>query len=317
MKQATSSSDSTERLKNMLTLLDQLQVNNGRDGASVQQRAELSKRIMAALTMPTNEVAERMGVSKLTVERWALGPPKGNAPRTNQIEALRGLVQAELRNSGRARLPLTPFGAYSIGVYRAPEHFFELTVDSTDDKLCVEAVYVFKSLLGFHGGIDAATRDSLRVLLGEHESLRIHYIYPFRFDGSETEAQRTFNLMKNHPSLAEVNARIIGHGLDAEGPTNQGNMELIAQLGIGFTFCSAFVLIYNADGKKRFARNLDILVEIPCQRYDSVSGRPIDAGGPEFIFVELPQNLVSDLWAKWDAVVKKLLESETTTNEQQ
>jgi len=167
--------------------------------------------------------------------------------------------------------------------------------DADGNHLYVSEAYVFKSLLGFHAADEPETIVHLANLLTDNTSLRVHYVYPLEFDGSETKAHATYREMVENEALKNVIGQLISHPIS--------NVEAFAALGLGYTYCGYFVLIYNELGKKQYGgRDLDILVEIPCQAYtnNGISGNPLqELHYPDYLFVELPQKDLDKLWAKW------------------
>src|ERR1035438_8230464 len=108
-------------LEEVLGLLDQLQATVSRDETSMKNRQELTKRMMAEIveTVPPTDIARRLSVNQFTEARWSNGE---NAPRKNQVDQLRRLVQVELEPE-RAKYSAAPFEGHFIGVYPAVDYF--------------------------------------------------------------------------------------------------------------------------------------------------------------------------------------------------
>jgi len=283
-------------------LLDELTETGGRDKTGRDHRRSLAKRMMALLAkipVPEAEIARRLQISDLTVTRWSKGD---NAPRNSQVEQLRRIVELEPQDPDKARLPLTQIGPQGrlIGVYPF-DHFFDRVADPRKPELYVSEVYALKSLLGFHAGNEAETAAALYELLSRFPDLKIHYIYPSQFQRSPTPAHDTFAMIREEHRLRDVQKQLIELSINSE----QKDCETLVALGLGYSHLGYFVLVYNEKGRDRYLRDIDILVELPCQRY--MEGLTFfDREGPEYLFVELPHTTVASLWKVWKPAIERL-----------
>jgi hypothetical protein len=277
-------------------ILDELAETGGRDKQGRDHRRSLAKLLMALMAkipVPESEIARRLGISDFTISRWTKGQ---NAPRSSQIEQLRRIVELEEKPE---IAPLIAFGEHArlIGVYPF-DHFFQRVADPRKRTLYVSDVYVFKSLLGFHAGVEHETAAALYELLSEEfsgaQKLTIHYIYLSEFKGRTTAAHETFTLMHEEHLLRDVRDQLKEHRIRNE----QKDCETLVTLGLGYSHLGYFVLLYNNEGKDRYGRDLDIWVECPVQRYAEAQ-KFFDREGPEYLFIELPHTMVSGLWKTW------------------
>jgi hypothetical protein len=285
----------TTLIEQVKTLLSELAETGARDKQGRDHRRSLTKRIMglmAKIPVPESEIARRLRISDFTISRWMKGE---NAPRSAQIDQLRRLVELEEKPEVA---PLIAFGQQSrlIGVYPF-DHFFQRVADPRKRELYVSDVYVFKSLLGFHAGVEHETAAALYELLSEFSKdplLKIHYIYLSEFKGRTTAAHETFTLMSEEHLLRDVRDQLKEHRIRDE----RQDCETLVTLGLGYSHLGYFVLVYNEKGRERYGRDLDILVESPCQRYTE-GPKFFDREGPEYLFIELPHTMVSSLWRTW------------------
>jgi len=307
--------DKLRRLQSLQALLAQLEATNGRDERSSKKRKALTKQAideMEQIPMGRAEVAERLHLNPVTVERWA---KEVAIPRTSQVEQLRRIVEVEIEiqqaqeeNPRRAKLPLLKFDTTDhIGVYSAVDYFFDRVAGESRTELYVENVWVLRSVMGFHAGTEDRTVEHLADLFKRHDNLRINYVYPVMAEATrelpasmQTEAYRSFKRMVKEPSLKKwyEKGHIIAKEILRTGPNAQ-NMEWEM-----FAHCSYFVLNYSEAGQERYGRIRDILVELPCQRYTE-AGKFADPS-TKYLFVELPKVVVSDLWERWEDKLKAL-----------
>jgi hypothetical protein len=258
------------------------------DKEAVNRRRQIWSQIVELVGRPSRDVAseitEKLAVSDVTVARWMAG---SYAPRAAFLEQLRehfGLATPFEKKGGPSRLmsPDAPVRfAGSFAALRTLDHFF----------YCLQRAkssFVFKGMLEFHASHQQKTRSRVVQALENNASLIIYYVFP-----EDSKAKATFEEMhkiieSDYPSAgATLSERIKGIPVSKKDE----------RMGLGLSFASPFVVLYDKKGREEFGRAVDIWYEIPVEPVNA--NNEVDDDRALFVFVQLPSSNAKELWEKW------------------
>jgi hypothetical protein len=245
------------------------------------ERKRLFSEILAALKIGNTELAGKLGVAPITVQRWA---DIGIAPRAALLDRLGEIclgrtplpVQAGVLGSSKP----VPFGNAAAGLWDV-SHFFERARFS-------KRIYVFKTLVPFLARDSAELRAQLLQILGSDRTREIHYFYP---KDSETEA--SFYEMRDVFLYGDRKEGFQIKGHEIKESDRAGDFE--TKLFGGQV--SPFILELSKEEQiATQGRLVEMLLEVPVQSYEP-SGAIVDFGYRQsLVWVEFPHSLAHKIW---------------------
>ncbi len=215
-------------------------------------------------------IAAALRISSPTIHRWASGKysPR-NSHRIKTVLSSPGFLDKLLRpaESGEA--------AEDAGVHSI-DFFFETATFAKN-------IYKCKSSLEFLMSDSEQVQRRMKHLLEQNDQLKIFCVFP-----SGSRAEETF--CRFFELLITLDQAWANRIQKCPVKDNDG------LLALGFGYTGLVIVEYSDEGRKRFGRLVEVLLEVPVRAYENGEPNPFLK---KTVWIELPTEQAHNLWSKW------------------
>jgi hypothetical protein len=229
---------------------------------------------LVALGATKERIAGSLRISSPTIHRWASGK---YSPRNSSK------VRTMLNSPGFLNKLLHPGASEATqdaGIHSI-DFFFEAATFAKN-------IYKCKSFLEFLVSDSEHVQRRMKHLLEQNNELRIYYIFP-----SESRAEETFcRFFELLVTLDEAWAQRI-----RKCPLEDSD----GLLALGFGYTGLAIIEYSDEGRKRFGRLVDVLLEVPVRAYENGEPNPFLK---KSVWIEFPTEQAHNLWSRWKSFME-------------